>query len=136
MYRRLLVPIDGSATGERGLEEAIRLATVLDGQIRLLHVLSTANVPRDGADAMVDASRCRAIAAGIGTDVRRFDGFDGSVDELIAAESRAWGADLVVMGTHGRHGLPRLLLGSDADRVVRLSRIPVLLVPDRDDDRV
>ena len=132
MYKRLLVPIDGSVTAERGFTEAIHLATAHDAQIRLLHVMPTAPAEREASEATLADFRRRAIAAGVAADVRSLDGFDGPLDDLIVTESEAWRADLIVMGTHGRTGLPRLLVGSEADRVVRLSRIPVLLVPGRD----
>jgi nucleotide-binding universal stress UspA family protein len=58
---------------------------------------------------------------------------DGLPHAKIAELSK--GADLVVMGTHGRTGLPRLLLGSVAERVVRLAQCPVITVPCREDER-
>jgi nucleotide-binding universal stress UspA family protein len=52
----------------------------------------------------------------------------GRASKLVVAEARKWRADLIVMGTHGRHGLPRVALGSDAEEVARMSRVPVLMI--------
>jgi nucleotide-binding universal stress UspA family protein len=52
----------------------------------------------------------------------------GPAAEAILRDARKWGADLIVMGTHGRRGLRRVVLGSDAEQVVRMSKVPVLLV--------
>jgi nucleotide-binding universal stress UspA family protein len=56
------------------------------------------------------------------------ESLNGKVAPLIVAHAKEWGADLIVMGTHGRHGLKRLAMGSEAESVVRKTRIPVLLV--------
>jgi nucleotide-binding universal stress UspA family protein len=50
------------------------------------------------------------------------------VCDLVAAAAKSWSVELVVIGTHGRRGLGRLLLGSDAEQILRLSPVPVLLV--------
>ena len=54
----------------------------------------------------------------------------GKAAPMIIAQAAEWGAQLIVMGTHGRRGLKRLAMGSDAEDVVRRTRIPVLLVHD------
>ena len=144
MYARILVPIDGSGTAERGLDEAIALARRLGSTLRILHVVD-ARMP--GAEVCVYAppeqliddwriaserlvpiavERARAQGAKAEGTVRCEPG--RHVHELILEEARAAGAELIVMGTHGRAGLPRLLQGSDAERVLRESTIPVLLV--------
>jgi nucleotide-binding universal stress UspA family protein len=53
------------------------------------------------------------------------------VADEVLREAKRWEADLIVMGTHGRRGVQRLVLGSDAEQVVRQAEIPVLLVPSR-----
>lgn len=74
MYTRILVPVDGSPTSDRGLQEA------------------------------------------------------GRVCDLVVAEAKNWEADLIVIGTHGRRGVGRVFMGSDAEQIVRLAASPVLLV--------
>jgi nucleotide-binding universal stress UspA family protein len=144
MYSRILCPIDGSATSERGLDEAIRLARDQKAQLRLLYVIDAHLAAMDPygtvnlAD-LIDASRnygkellehssARARAEGVRVEVGMLDTLAGPVGEMIAADAREWRAELIVMGTHGRRGVRRVVMGSDAELVVRTSPAPVLLV--------
>lgn len=143
-YRRILVAVDGSATSMKGLREAIRLAKGASAQVFLVHVVNEfiafANldgfapgvdlVPtlREGgrrvlakAKAVADKERVRAK-----TVMRETLG--GAAAETIVREARRQRADVIVLGTHGRRGLRRAVLGSDAEQVVRRSPVPVLLV--------
>ena len=142
MYLRILVPIDGSGTAERGLDEAIALAQRLGSTLRILHVVDARMLGAAGCvyappeqlvddwriagERLVPAAVERARAQGVKAEstVRCDPG--RRVHELILEE--AANADLIVMGTHGRDGLPRVLLGSDAEFVLRESPVPVLLV--------
>jgi nucleotide-binding universal stress UspA family protein len=144
MYLRILVPVDGSGTAERGLDEAITLAQRLGSTLRILHVVdarmlgaaSCVHTPpeqliddwRIAGERLVPTAVERARAQGVKAEgtVRCDPG--RHVHELILEEARAANAELIVMGTHGRGGLPRLLLGSDAELVQRNSPVPVLLV--------
>ena len=65
---------------------------------------------------------------GVKTDSVLLDSVGGPASDAILGEAKAWSADLVVMGTHGRRGLARLVMGSDAEAVVRACTVPVLLV--------
>ncbi|MCG3189203.1 MAG: hypothetical protein LKCHEGNO_01489 [Burkholderiaceae bacterium] len=58
------------------------------------------------------------------------DTFTARVCDVVVQEALEWKADLIVIGTHGRRGASRLLLGSDAEQVLRLAPVPVLLVRD------
>ena len=143
-YRRILVAVDGSPTSTKGLREAIRLAKDGRGQLVLVHVVNEffafANldgfapgvdlVPslREGgrrilarAKALVDKQRVR-----VRTVMRETLG--GPAADTIVREARKQRADVIVLGTHGRRGLRRAVLGSDAEQVVRRSPVPVLLV--------
>lgn len=144
MYSRILVPTDGSPTAQRGLEEAIALARMLGASLRILHVVEArrvlsefnGTVPpeqliadwRAAGEKHVDAATRRAREAGANATgaVRCDPGL--RVFEIIVDEARASEAGLIVMGTHGRRGLQRMALGSDAEMVVRDSPVPVLLV--------
>jgi nucleotide-binding universal stress UspA family protein len=145
MYQRILVPVDGSATSRRGLDEAIRLAGLSHGRLRLLHVvdeLSFAlgmgsytgyagewmNEMRNAGTRLLDEMKATVRAAGIDVDSVLYDNFAGSVHELITTEADRWPADVIVIGTHGRRGVGRLVLGSSAENVLRFARVPVLLV--------
>ena len=144
MYRRILVPLDGSATAERGLQEAIALAAVHKARLHLLHVMENIVVMGDIAavvsiDEMRESLREQgekvlakaleaARAAGVEAEVQLREILEGRAAPAIVAEARGAGCDLIVMGTHGRRGFSRLLLGSDAELVLRTSPVPVMLV--------
>lgn len=140
VYRRILVPIDGSPASARSVEEAVRLARPMNGRVRLLHVIDELSVAlavhgRDGVEQLrADAARLLARDAehvrreGVEVDTVLHDASDGSVAGLVADEARRWRADLIVAGTHGRRGLGSVLLGSSAERIVRGSSVPVMLV--------
>jgi nucleotide-binding universal stress UspA family protein len=144
MYERILVPIDGSPTARRGLEEAIALASRLGSTLHLLHVvdarplIAEASVfaPttellddwRASGEKLLSDSLALAQAQGVAADsaLRCDPGL--RVCDLILQEAASAGARMIVMGTHGRRGLSRLTLGSDAELVLRESPVPVLLV--------
>lgn len=144
MYRRILVPVDGSHTSDRGLQEAISVARESKARLCVVHAIDDAvitSIPSSGAylRTVLDAVRRsgeliiqRAVTAvkaqGLEVESRLVENFAGRVAEVIVDEARKWGADLIVMGTHGRRGVSHLFLGSDAEMVVRLSDVPVLLV--------
>lgn len=145
MYERILVPIDGSPTSDRGLDEAIRMATLTRARLRLLHIVDqlpfvfgsdtlapyTADVAgllREAGEAILTQAKAKVAARGIPVDTVLHDSYQGRVCDLVAAEAKAWPADLIVIGTHGRHGVERALLGSDAEQILRMAPAPVLLV--------
>ncbi len=145
MYRRIFVPVDGSPTAMAGLDEAIRLAAITGGEIRLLHVLDAAAyasgfetgavycnevVPRMNRAGMriLDEGRERCKRSGVKADGVLLQTVADRVCDLVVAEAVDWGADLLVIGTHGRHGVERLMLGSDAEQIGRKAPVPVLLV--------
>jgi nucleotide-binding universal stress UspA family protein len=144
MYQRILVPVDGSATSERALQEAIKLAAG-NALLRLVYVLEE-NYSLDAeAYAFVDYSALkegmrntgeRILAqgakkvhqSGSKAETALLDVSGERVDSVIDGEAQQWGADLIVIGTHGRSGLSRLLLGSVAEGVARGTTVPVLMV--------
>lgn len=145
MYQRILVPVDGSPTSKRGLGEAIALAKLTGASLRLINVVDVMvfameadafagyagdmiGLLREGGQKVLEASRAQAEAAGVAADTVLRDGFSGRVCDLVVDEAKAWNAELIVIGTHGRRGAGRLLLGSDAEQILRLAPVPVLLV--------
>ncbi|HET9822069.1 MAG TPA: universal stress protein [Burkholderiaceae bacterium] len=147
MARRILVPVDGSPTAQRGLEEALRLARPLDASVVLLHVVEvypmmmemataatweavTTDLRRHGQEVL-DRAREAALAQQVACEAHLEDASAARVCDVITSQARAHDCDLIVMGTHGRRGLEHALIGSDAERVVRQSPVPVLLVPAR-----
>ena len=144
MFKRILVPVDDSPTSLRGLRVALALARQLKARLRLIHLGSA--IPRgprkrEGMTAQElfaamkmrgekllekQAALCRA--RGVKTDTALYIALAGRPSKVVVAEARKWRADLIVMGTHGRHGLPRVALGSDAEEVARISPVPVLMI--------
>jgi nucleotide-binding universal stress UspA family protein len=144
MFRRILVAVDGSDTSNRALLAAIELARESHAELRLVHVLDDIALARAGAaDAALrhqirQEGRCvleRALAIAEADDVEAatelLERPGARLGEVVAAHAREWPADLVVIGTHGRRGAARLLLGSGAEQVLRLSPVPVLIVRGR-----
>lgn len=145
MYQRILVPVDGSPTALKGLDEAVKLARLTGGVLRLLYVVDelmfvsniqefstySADMARLLKDAGTDILRTsaeRARAAGATVDTLLIESVGGRVADVIVSHAAEWKADLIVLGTHGRRGLSRVALGSDAELVVRAATVPVLLV--------
>jgi nucleotide-binding universal stress UspA family protein len=144
MYQRILVPIDGSVTAERALQEAIKLAAG-KAQLRLVYVIEQVYPLDTEGYAFIDyvalqeavrqtGERTLAQAAekvrrsGMTAETALLDVPGERVASVIDGEALNWRADLIVIGTHGRSGLSRLLLGSVAEGVVRGASVPVLLV--------
>ncbi len=144
MYKRILVPIDGSPASNRGLEEAIKLAKDQNAALRLLHVLnewlivspdSAGANPGDlqealraAGDALLNEADARAKAAGVTATSALVEQMGAPVGAAIVRHAQEWPADLIVCGTHGRRGVRRLVLGSDAEYILRHTLIPVLLL--------
>lgn len=144
MYARILVPVDGSQTAMLGLDEAVRIATALGSKLRLLHVVNDIAAfagleaalyseqllqgLRARGEAILAEAEARARRGGLEAETRCVEVAGGPVGEAIAEHARDWGAELIVLGTHGRRGVYRVVLGSDAEYVVRTSPVPVMLV--------
>jgi nucleotide-binding universal stress UspA family protein len=138
MYTRILVPTDGSAGMERVVRHAADLARAHGAELHLVYVINTAsfaNLPMEtsweGVSEMLREEGTGALdaaerAAGDVTLTRTM--LEGSPSHEIVSYAEREGCDLICMGTHGRGGLNRLLLGSVAERVVRSSEVPVLTV--------
>jgi len=144
VYRRILVPVDGSSTSIAGLNEALRLARNQKARIRLIHIVdermifSTAEAGmniepvidslKSGGKRILERAAKLAAARGVRAETDMVENAASQVADVLVSRARRWRADLVVMGTHGRRGVNRLVLGSDAELVVRNSPVPVLLV--------
>jgi len=144
MYQRILVPVDGSATASRGLREAIELAKALKAVIRLIHVVigvptlyPPVSVPavqtlldqlRSIGESILHDAMTTVRAAGVTVDSRLIEALGAEAGERIIEQASAWPADLIVCGTHGRRGVRRILMGSDAEYILRHSRVPLLMI--------
>ncbi|HEY2675690.1 MAG TPA: universal stress protein [Steroidobacteraceae bacterium] len=144
MFSKILVPVDGSEISNRGLAEAIKMTTTLGSRLYLVHIVNEL-IPdfsfgsAQYVTALMDSTReqGKAVLAQAGAEARKY-GVPARTDlletigdrtaDLIVGHAKKIGAELIVMGTHGRRGLRRLTLGSDAEQVVRLAEVPVLLI--------
>ena len=144
MYQRILVPVDGSTPSTLGLREAIKLAKGSGVKLRLLHVINDVPIVRgsvytadlrlnlrEQGEAVLREASGLAGADGVEAETAIVDSAGGLAGDLIVEDAERWGADLIVLGTHGRRGLRRLLMGSDAECAVRRTPVPTLLVRDR-----
>jgi nucleotide-binding universal stress UspA family protein len=147
MYQRILVPLDGSATADRGLREAIALATgqrekarlaflyIVDDFSMLVEMSAVGSYQEvlDGlrryGQEVLEKAKTAAKGAGIEADSALCEVLQGRIADVIVKEARSASCDLIVMGTHGRRGFNRVAMGSDAEQVVRNSPVPVLLAP-------
>jgi nucleotide-binding universal stress UspA family protein len=138
---RILVATDFSASADAALAYALKLADQVGATVRLVHVFEDPDAslysevyvpmpPEQRAEILADMRRqltARVTASGHGnitTDV-----LTGAAARTIVEGATEEHCDLIVMGTHGRHGMAHLLMGSVAERVVRTSVCPVLVVP-------
>ena len=146
-YTRILMPIDGSPTSDKALVEAIRLARISGARLRLLHVVDelsyvdgfepAMNYLRDSVPLMRQAGErllaqfCQKAAdQGVETDRVLMVGGPGRLWESVVEQAASMGADLIVVGSHGRRGVGRALMGSDAEQIVRHAPVSVLVVRD------
>mgnify|MGYP000624368330 FL=1 len=147
MYRRILVAVDGSATSKKALSAALEMASYSGGRsvIRLIHVVdemayftgldpyagqsySVISVMRDaGAKILADALAI-VQSAGVQADTVLVDRLGAHLAETVAGQATEWNASLIVVGTHGRKGIGRILMGSGAEQIIRLSTCPVLVI--------
>jgi len=146
MYKHILVAVDGSDTSNLALQEAIKLAKEQQAALRLVHVVDETpaymkmDIPYSIADyqkAMREAGQkvlatCAATARQAGAEVDTkfviLEVLAQRICDAINEEAKRWPADLVVIGTHGRHGFNHLMLGSVAEGVIRLATKPVLVI--------
>ena len=143
MYKNILLPVDGSDASTHAAEEGFKLASALGSSVTILFVvdISVITIPdaesgianvemirksfREQGDKLLAALSASARDMGVKTEAIMAE---GDVHEEITRAAEERKADLIVMGTHGRRGLNRLLLGSVAESVARRAHCPVLLI--------
>ncbi len=145
LYSKIAVAVDGSTTSDLALREAIRVAGQGGAKVLALYVVDNATVLFDAGyydpsqierafaesgQRALEAASARLAAAGISHETTLVKDLPvtGDVAASLNETARQWGADLLVIGTHGRRGVRRLVLGSVAEAVIRQSSMPVLLV--------
>jgi nucleotide-binding universal stress UspA family protein len=144
MYKRILVPVDGSAASMLGLQQAVRFAKDQRAHLRIIHVVDEAVLAQypeladttgqlleafinDGKKTLNDAM---ALARRLGIRAERvlYQKLLGPLADVILKEAKKWRADIIVMGTHGQSGIRHFFLGSDAETIARSTLLPVLLI--------
>lgn len=147
MYRHIFIAIDDSETSQKALAEAIvqakahgatlEIAHAIDVQfVHLFHAggMTTTRASEisealvSGAEALLGTALQQAEAAGVQATIRLLEGHGQHADDLLAEAIEHAGADLLVVGSHGRRGVRRLLLGSVAENLVRKVGVSVLIV--------
>ncbi len=144
MYTRILVPTDGSEASNAALQEALQFARLPGARVRLMHVVDEilgmspqiygkayesiiAARRKAGRDILADAESLFR-KEGMAAETELVEASGRSAGELIVDAAGTWPADLIVCGTHGRRGMRRLLMGSDAEYIVRHAPVPVLVI--------
>ncbi len=144
IYKKILVAVDGSETSTLAMQEAINLAKDQQATLRIIYV-ADAFVVGDGVHfdfeqyentvrgyGMAILNKMKPLAQEVGVTVESdiIENTEHSVriPEKIVEEANAWHANLLVVGTHGRRGFNRLVLGSVAEGIIRMASTPVLLV--------
>lgn len=145
MFKRILVPVDGSATSRRGLRAAADLAKSQRAKLIILNVVDAmplfatleGAVPYDpaiveslraGGRSVLVKALAEAKKRGVAAATVLAENIAGRVADVIVRQAKKQRADLIVLGTHGRRGLSRMVMGSDAELVVRYAPAPVLLI--------
>jgi nucleotide-binding universal stress UspA family protein len=147
MYTRILVAVDDSPHASHAVTHAAALARGWSAALRIVHVVDMGWLPlgpelaidldaiaklrRTVGEKILEAAREAARAAGVEAETRLLETATPTqrIAATIADEAAGWPADVVVLGTHGHRVVERLLLGSVAEGLARLSTVPVLLVP-------
>lgn len=145
MYKHIMVAVDGSETGNLALDNAIILAKEQNSELRIVHVFDETALSYStrysnavelqkefidaGKDILKEAKK-KADQHGIKAETVFLESLKGVSREL-ADYAKTWPADVIVIGTHGRSGINRLLLGSVAEKLVRLSTAHILLIPSK-----
>jgi nucleotide-binding universal stress UspA family protein len=145
VYQRILVPVDGSPTSDKALAAAIKMAQAFKAHVRLIHVVEETaylagydpfggysgdliRIMRESGEKILEQGKTAVQAAGVAVDILLLDKLGQRLGEAVANGAKQWNADLIVVGTHGRRGLGRLLMGSGAEQIIRQAPAPVLVV--------
>ena len=125
MYKRILVPIDGSEISDRALDEAMKLAKELKVALKIVFIGSDDETSRQ----ILETATSRASNSGLQPESALLGKFETEkIAEVILQEAKGWTADVIVMATHGRRGVAHMLLGSVTEGVIRASPVPVLVI--------
>lgn len=147
LFKRIAAAIDGSSVAKMALRESIKLAKDQHSALRIVFVVDVVQlnaespyelteyqdaVRRDG-DRVLKQAAAVARKAGVEAETVRLEvqSLRDRIADEIARNTKAWRADLIVIGTHGRRGLSRMFIGSVAESLIRIAPAPVLLIRGR-----
>lgn len=141
MYQHILCAVDGSDTAKQGLHEAICLSKNFGAALQILYVVDNVMLfgggrvigeffeeARNAGRKILEEAKQHAHDKGVDAETVMNEIMSGRVADAIIEQAKIWPADLIVIGTHGRRGVRHMMLGSDAEAVVRLSPMPVLVI--------
>jgi len=145
LYKRILVPVDGSDTSTRALVAALQMARESGGSVRIVHVIEElaqviaydpygaypgdlSKVLHDSGRKILDEALNVAQSAGVSAEQHLIEAGGQRLADAVIDDASRYKADLIVVGTHGRRGLGRVLLGSGAEQIIRQAPIPVLVI--------
>jgi nucleotide-binding universal stress UspA family protein len=145
MFKRILIPVDGSDTATKALIAGLQMARETSASVRLVHVVNEmaylggidpygtysadlAGMMREGGAKVLTDAMAIAQSAGIEASQALLDEPGKRLGESVAEAVKLWSADLVVVGSHGRRGIGRVLMGSGAEQILRLAPVPVLVI--------
>ena len=145
MYKKILVAVDNSDTGKLALKEAVKIAKEVGSKLRIVYVIDSFNVypaaeyvsyedlrgsMEQEGKLILDAAKAslKSSAISFSQHLLKTTTKKPRIAEAIAADAENWGADLIVVGTHGRRGFSHFLLGSVAESIIRAATKPVLLI--------
>ena len=143
MFKRILAPVDGSAASQGAVAKAAGLAKVFGAEVKVIYVIDPYPFTGIGADFAYGQTQYMGAAtaeaqAALNAALASLDGVSATSEVVeshavhhgIVEAATAMSADLIVMGSHGRQGLEKLVLGSVTQRVLGNAHIPVLVVRD------
>lgn len=148
-HKNILVALDDSEITDLVLQQVLQFKAHNDCKIRLIHIVDATLIYHGGpgfdyltvinaclkdGQSLLDRAKqtlCSHAPFNVEQQIIELKPFQGRIAEAIVKEAQEWGADLLVMGTHGRRGFSHFILGSVAENIVRIATMPVLLVPAR-----
>jgi nucleotide-binding universal stress UspA family protein len=146
MYKRIAVAVDGSDVSVIALNEALKLAKLMEATLLLIHVceevpvlwniegsvmLPVADLDKifiEAGNQLLNKDLLRANEFGVTVETKLIEDYSGRIGAVISQTADQWQAELLVLGTHGRKGFDHLFMGSVAEGVMRTARVPLLLV--------
>jgi nucleotide-binding universal stress UspA family protein len=141
MFKRILVPIDESQPSSDAQAVALRLSRAFGAQLRLVHWLDVRAFPnmrgngeplirlaQEYAESLLESRKAQAQADGVAVETHLVLARGRRLGDCIREDAQEWDADAIVLASHGRKGVARVLLGSGAEQIIRESPVPALVV--------